>query len=90
MKWNDAVNFILRADCKNRGYRVSFERAENGVLISDFFPDRDETLIHSEERAWELAEQFARNTKQWAVNIYVVDENFSPVEGYEKRRIKNR
>jgi len=73
-----------------KGYMVSFEVKEGGVLRSDYFPDKHagETLIASEETAWILAEQFAEASDDNHVNIYVIDETFSPVRGYSERKMK--
>jgi hypothetical protein len=69
---------------------VSFEKRNGGILSSDHFPDKHagEGLIATEKYAWELAERFAKATDDTYVNIYVVDNNFSPVIGYEGRLLK--
>lgn len=81
MKLEEAKHII---DNKPTGYRVSFERREGGLLISDFFPDRDEKPFEVEEVAWEWAKDFAvASKKKEFVNIYVIRaDNFSPVAGY--------
>jgi hypothetical protein len=75
---------------KPQGYRVHFERVDGGLLISDYFPDRDEPLIPTEGEAWGLAERFAKNTAGVCVNLYVVDEQWRPVRDYQSRKIANR
>ena len=73
-----------------KGYRVSFERKEGNFLISDHFPDKDEPLIDTESEAWILARTFARSTVGKCVNIYVVNDNYTPVAGYRDKIIINR
>jgi len=63
------------------GFMVDFERHKKPFLYSDHFPDKHggELLISDEQKAWELAEKFAKATGDDIVNIYVVDSHFSPV-----------
>ncbi len=70
--------------------KVSFEKRESGLLKSDHFPDMHagENLLKTKEEAWELAERFAKATGEDYVNIYVVDQTFSPVNGYAKKKLK--
>ena len=77
---------------KTAGFMVDFEHAGDGFLRSDHFPDKQagEPLIETEDKAWELAKNFAAKTKGVCVNIYVTDGDFNPVQGYKKREIKNR
>lgn len=56
-------------------------------LCSDCFLERDEEPIKTEEEAWELARKFAGATTT-CVNIYVVDENYSPVSGCFSKMLK--
>lgn len=74
------------------GYMVHFEHAGDGFLRSDYFPDKHagEELIETEEKAWDLACQFAQKTYGKCVNIHIVDASFCPVKGYEGKQIKNR
>ena len=72
------------------GFRVSFEVVEGCMLRSDYFPDHNELLIPTEAEAWNLVERFAINTRGRYVNIYVVDSDYKPVKGYDKKMIKNR
>jgi hypothetical protein len=70
------------------GYRVSFERREGGLLVSDFFPDRDEPTIPSLDEAWKLATEFAAVDPSHYVNVYViVGHDWTPVEGYQSRKL---
>jgi hypothetical protein len=87
MKFQEALDIINK---KEKGYMVSFEVRERGVLRSDHFPDKHagELLIPTEEEAWILAEKFANSTGSDVVNIYVIDNTFSPVKGYDKKKFK--
>ena len=89
MKMQEAMDLINN---KPKGYMVSFEWIQGGILASDHFPDKHagETLIPTEWEAWELAERFAKVTKGKTCNIYVTNERFGPVENYKVREIKNR
>jgi len=76
----------------NRGFMVHLEWARNGMLYSDYFPDKHagDELIPTEKEAWLLASEFAQSTVGKAVNIYVVNADFTPVEGYREKYIENR
>jgi hypothetical protein len=88
MKLKEAISIITE---KEKGFMVSFEKRTGGILASDHFPDKHagEDLIATEKYAWELAERFAKATDDTYVNIYVVDNNFSPVIGYEEKKLKS-
>lgn len=90
MKLAEAVTIIREHAERSKGYRVHFERVEGKFLVSDYFPEFNEPLIETEERAWNLAEQFALATYERMVNVYVVDDRFCPVAGYATRKIANR
>ena len=77
---------------KPKGYMVHFEWCGDGMLRSDYFPDKHngETLIQTEWEAWELVGKFARATKGKTCDLYVIDNTFSPVKDYERRKIINR
>ena len=64
------------------GFRVSFERRENGLLCPDHTPDREEEPFPTKEIAWAFAEYLDRVGSPEIVNIYVVDGAWSPVVGY--------
>lgn len=87
MKFKEALDII---NIKEKGYMVSFEVRKNGVLGSDYFPDKhaNELLIPTEEEAWNLAERFANATGSEVVNLYVIDHTFSPVKGYTNKILK--
>jgi len=86
MKMDDALEII------KGGFMVSFEHAGDGFLRSDHFPDKhgNEELIKTEEKAWELARQFAEKTFGKCVNVYVIKSDFRPVDGYKEKMIINR
>lgn len=81
---------IISDGIKSRGYRVSFEKVDGRFLVSDYFPDREEPMIENEEEAWILASKFASATFGKCINIYVVDDHYRPVSGYDRRMIHNR
>lgn len=89
MTMQEVMNIIYN---KPKGYKVSFEWIDGGMLKSDYFPTGSESdpLIPTEHEAWELADRFARATVGETCNLYVVSSDHSPVSGYEKRKIKNR
>jgi hypothetical protein len=88
MKLEEAMQVI---NAKSKGYRVIFEWVMGTILSTDYFPDRNEPPIETEEEAWRLAILFAENTVGKAVNIYVCHANtYMPVRGYEDKIIKNR
>ena len=90
MKGSEAMRIIGDYEKENTGFMVHFERIEGSILHGDHFPEHSEHLIPSKERAWELARRFADATFGECVNIYVINQNFVPVEEYEERKIKNR
>lgn len=90
MKLAQAVEIIRRGP-QPSGYRVHLEHLEGRFLRSDYFPDGNEPPLPTEESAWTLAEQFAAQTYGRCVNLYVVNaDDWTPVPGYEGRKIVNR
>ena len=91
MRLSEALK-IINSKEEPKGFMVSFEHKDGGILRADHFPDKHtgEELIKTEDEAWELAKKFAAKTKGKCINIYVIDENFSPVPGYEFKEIRNR
>jgi hypothetical protein len=90
MKMQEAEQLI---EMHNRnGYMVHFEWCGDGFLRADYFPDKHagERLIASEVEAWVYADRFALAMKGEVCNLYVVDHNWKPVNGYKEREIKNR
>lgn len=87
MKLKEAMNII---ETSENGYMVSFEKHEGGLLKSDHFPDKHagEELIKTEAEAWTLARRFASAVSSVDyVNIYVIDKNFCPVDGYNEKKL---
>jgi hypothetical protein len=81
MKFEDALRIIRESE---RGFRVHFEIREGGILTTDYFPARDEPMIKDLRLASDFAKRFAMAVdKEKYVNIYVVDETYSPVPGYQ-------
>ena len=71
------------------GFRVAFERRENGMLRSDYFPERDENPIPTETEAWNEARSFAAVAPKEYVNIYVIRcDDWTPVPGYAAKRLR--
>lgn len=78
---------------RSKGFMVTFEKVEGRLLKGDYFPDKHakEALIPTEEAAWELAKKFANATSgDEYVYIYVVNQDWKPVEGYAKKMIRDR
>jgi hypothetical protein len=86
MKMSEAMEII---ENESKGFMVSFKRRCGAMLISGYFPERfeGETLIPTEEEAWDLAERFSEKAGERFVNIYVVDSNFIPVPNYKTRML---
>ena len=88
----ERANEIIRDGLVPKGFMVSFEKLCPPFLDSDHFPDKHagERLIPTEEEAWEIAEAFARKTRDKFFNICVVDGDFRPVSGYRARMLNVR
>ncbi len=69
-------------------FRVSFERREGGMLVSDHMPERDEAAIGTLDEAWTCAERIDRSAPDTIVNIYVVDGLWRPAPGYRSRMLR--
>lgn len=82
--------YIYQEGKDPKGFMVKFEHKIDGTLRGSQFPDKHagEPLIKTEEEAWELARKFAESLPQDYVNIFVVKEDFCPVEGYEEKILK--
>ena len=89
MRLKEAQDIIDRG-LHPTGYRVHFERVDGAMLRGDYFPSHDEPPLPTEEQAWAYATLFAIKTYGRCVNIYVVDSNHAPVDGYEQKMIRNR
>lgn len=84
MKMQEARALMRRA----AGYRVHFDRRENSILASDYFPERDEPAIADLEDAWKLAAEWALVDPALYVNVYVINaHDWVPVDNYEARRL---
>lgn len=81
---------VTDATKKTEGFIVHFEKKDRSILRTDYFPDKQavEKLIKTEALAWWYAKRFAAATDDTVVNIYVVDHNFSPVEGYNEKTLR--
>lgn len=98
MKYKEAISVIKANNYKSckttnkkeTGFMVSFEKRERNVLCSGYFPDKHagEALIKTEDEAWYLANKFAQATDDTYVNIYVINHTFSPVSGYNDKKLK--
>jgi hypothetical protein len=90
MKMKDALSLINEK--RETGFMVCFDWIKGSILESDHFPDKHggEKLIKTEEKAWELARNFAKATRGKTCDVYVIDENFEPVASYKTNIIKNR
>lgn len=76
---------------ERKGFMVDFEhRIHETLLRSSHFPDKHagEPLIETEDEAWELARKFAEILPQDYVNIYVIKEDFRPVDDYEEKILR--
>ena len=78
---------MTEEDKESKGFMVEFEHRANGMLYSKHFPDKHagERLIKTEKKAWEIARMFEQISHEDYVNIYVIKEDFCPVEGYEEK-----
>lgn len=87
MKLKEAMSII---DEKEKGFMVHFDVSDGRVKYSDYFPDKHagEKLIKTEEEAWDLAKRFANAAPDNYNNIYVIDNNFSPVFDYDSKKLK--
>lgn len=86
MRLRDAMDRMEHSE----GYRVHFERRENGMLASDYFPERDEPAIADLEEAWKLAASWSRVDLHAFVNIYVIKAfDWTPVTGYDERKLNS-
>lgn len=93
MKYMDALEIIRNPLSYPQGYLVSFEWREDGMLRSDHFPDvhGGEPPLPTEKEAWMLATKFALATRGKTCNLYVIEyPSFTPVKGYESKKISNR
>lgn len=91
MKLKEALEIINKGEY---GYIVGFSYFTNlsfGDMVGwDHFPEvfKGESPIQTETEAIELAEKFSGATRGRYFNIYVVDTNFIPIEGYKIYNLK--
>jgi hypothetical protein len=84
MRMKDAEEMMRAA----AGYRVHFEKREDGMLCSDYFPWCDEPPIAEETDAWKLASKFAAIDPDVFVNVYVISAfDSAPVNNYASRKL---
>lgn len=83
---NHIQQHILNAKPKKKklGFRVNFSIKDGHILKGDHFPERDEPMIKTEQQAWKLATEFAHAHPN-AVDIYVVNQDWLPVQGYNQK-----
>ena len=87
MRLADAEKLIAEEN-QPKTYRVTFERRERGLLVSDHFPERDEKGYESEHEAWGAALRFSRVDPLKYVNIYVINaKDWRPVGGYRDKML---
>lgn len=89
MEMKDVLK-IIDKNKEPKGFMVEFEYKIHGMFVSSHFPDKHagRPLIETEEKAWELARKFEETLPQEYVNIYVIKENFCPVESYEEKKLR--
>jgi len=84
----DVVKMADAERIMDDGYRVSFEWRRGMLLSLDYFPEHGEPLIPTEEDAWRVAEKFAATAPDNICNIYVINRDCRPVDGYEARMMR--
>ncbi len=86
MKLKEALKIIKENSKKSKGYMIELVRFNKDKLEIDCFPDKEsEELIKTEQKAWELAEQFAKATGNKYSSIRVVDENYNDINEYKEK-----
>lgn len=93
----ELMKALERADELSRaatveGYRVSYERKDGAFLIGEMWPVREQPPLYcSEAEAWDYAQRLAAPNVGHYVNLYVIHaKDFTPVEGYQDKFIRNR
>jgi len=65
---------------KRPAFRVRIESYDKpGIVLTEYFPESSEPPIESIAEAYDLAERFARATVGLYFNIYVINEDFTPL-----------
>ena len=75
---------------KHQGFRVRFQRQIDSEIVTDYFPDMDESPWLSQVAIWRMAWKLAESKKSAPpdtgagdlVNIYVVDDAGNPIKFY--------
>jgi hypothetical protein len=73
------------------GYVVNFSVHIGAICRLDQFPEKDEPLIESEAKAWELAQKFANSTDASTDDIFVskiIRGRYKPAADYQDKMIK--
>ena len=86
MKLKEAQEMIENHE---KGFMVHFEVRKGGVLHAQYFPEKgEEPIFNNIDKAWEMAERFAKaGVNHNIVNVYVIDQNYSPVALYEEKKL---
>lgn len=84
MKMADVETII-----NGKGFMVCFEWKIGSILATDHFPENTEPLIPTEEEAWKMAAKFAEKMRGKVVNVYVVKDDYTPVDNYREKLIEN-
>jgi hypothetical protein len=91
MKISEAVKIINEGWVKKKkGFRVHFQKKTGSEFITEYVPEAHQKPLESEVAAWRLAWKLSVATKSNGpeigegdlVNIYVVDDQGSPVKFY--------
>lgn len=79
----DMVTFFSRTKKKDKGYMITCEVKEPGVLRSVTFPNRrnGESIITEIKDAERIAKAFATCLQGRVFNVYVVGYNYVPASG---------
>jgi len=75
---------------KPKGFRVKYEKLEDGKRLTQYSPGQDETLLDSDVTAWRYAWKLYMSTKSQApgikegefVNLHVVDDSDNAIAYY--------
>lgn len=81
---------------KPKGYRVKYQKQEDGKTVTCYSPTMDESLLDSDVTAWRLAWKLGisaeANTSEEAggevFNVFVVDDQDQPVKYYANGKME--
>ena len=91
MKIKDSMKIVDEGWVKKRGgYRVRFQKLENGEIVTDYSPEEKDKPLDSDVVAWKLASRLAEATRRSGskiedgelINLCVVDDTGEPVKYY--------